>query len=145
MTGLGRAWARRAGLSQESSDDLVQEALVVVIAKEPRPAKLVAFFFGVLQRLLLKRFRWRYVRGKGASHSSAPANSEVRSIAISADERLDLGIAIEQLPADLRRVLALSEHHGYSADEIARGEGIDRQEVYHRKRRAVRALRQTLR
>ena len=144
LTAVGMAWASRRGLPTEEAEDLVQDALLVLVAKEARIECRLGFLLATLKRRLLKLLRERY-RTRAALGLGGGFVAEVPTpTPLPAVERLDLGRALARMPPELRRVVILSDYDGVSAHEIADREGISRKDVYHRKRRAIRALRRRL-
>lgn len=140
----GIAWGRRRGLPREAAEDLAQDAVLSLLTKEGTIGSRRAWLLGTLQRLFLKRLRRRYRRGAAQLLLDGTA-TEIQAVPRpSAEQRLDLCRALTETPPKLRRVVLLSCYYGLSADEITAHEGIDRQEVYLRKRRAIRALRRRL-
>lgn len=149
-------WARKTGLSQHDSADLVQDVLTIVLQKLPQwkydPEKS---FRGWLRTITLNRHREiarrRKIRMVDASHlrienladpKSAESNWDLdykRRLVASAMEVLQVDFAPETWAA-LQRLLSSGE----SAAEVARESGVSVWTIYSARNRLLHRLRTEL-
>ena len=144
---VARAAVPKSGISEDSADDIAQEALLAFATKRHTIRDPVRWVRCVVGRLVKRLFRRRYRRKRSqtVSLTHSPSHSlgedELATTSDRPGLRLDVYRALARVPAALRKVLLWTERDGRSADEVAVELGLTRDEVYRRKRRAVRRFR----
>lgn len=131
-----------SGLTEESRDDIAQEALLAFVAKRLSIRDPERWLRRVVRRIFVGHLRRRYRRRP--VDTITLADDSVAARTSPPEVVLGLKEVLQRMPDNLAAVLVLSERDGLTADEIAASLGLTRAEVYLRKRRAVRRLRREL-
>ncbi|HJS62781.1 MAG TPA: sigma-70 family RNA polymerase sigma factor [Pseudolabrys sp.] len=140
-----RNWLRRAKVTAEEADDLIQEAYCRLAAVDDvdhidRPG---AYFFSIIRNLLIRRRR-------GVTVVSLESLAEIETLAdpdTSPETEVAMRIDAERLreliaalPDRCRRIVEMRKVEGYSQSEIARLLGISESVVENNVHRGVKAI-----
>lgn len=136
-----RRYIRRLVRSQETADEIVQEAMLRTYEKADSGKAPKAFLYSVARNLAADKLRHeRFVQAHTTDDwDFAVINSESLDAGLLAEERSRLlEDAVESLPRQCRAVFALKVFHGCSYKEISEKLGITPKTVENHIARAVR-------
>ena len=148
-----RSWLRRAGVSAEDIDDLVQEAYCRIAAVESvdRITRPDGYFFQIVRNLLFEQVRRaRIVRIETVEEmdeldrveSGEPSPERVTA---ARRELARIQRLLDMLPEGCRRVFELRKIHDVPQRDIARMLGITESRVEYEGVRGLRMIMQALR
>ena len=139
-----KRFARRTCSTSEDAEDAVQIALWQLY-RQIGALRVVATFTAWLFRIV-ERECYRLFRGRAPADAldELPEGQMPVAPGVPVDLRLDLGRAIQRLPAPYRDVLVLRDVHELTAPEVAAELGLSVEAVKSRLHRARAMVRQQL-
>ncbi|MEO5805700.1 sigma-70 family RNA polymerase sigma factor [Devosia sp.] len=124
-------------------DDAVQDALLLVVRRISGLRSAAAFagwLFAIVKRECYRLGRQSRMFGQPVAHVPEPALAQRPALEL----QYDLGMAIQSLPPHYRSVVLKRDMQEMSLDELAASEGITREAVKARLRRARAMIRDYL-
>lgn len=142
-----RARARALGADTHEADDLAQQAIAAVLARDPDQLSNPAYMARTLTRLWLDRQRTLRVRARRLAAVAARAAFRASHTSHAPDEREARLVrdAIERLPPKQRAALVLRVVEGLTHAQIAEAIGCSVEAARASLHEARRAVAQTLR
>ena len=134
----GGALALYAAQWTSAADDCVQEALVELASRQPKPDRPVAWLYRVVKRRALNHARSERRR----AHREQIAWHERLQQSHSADVRRELLDSVDALPSELREIVVLKTWGGLTFEDISQAIGSSSSTVQRHYVKALQRLRE---